>query len=185
MIASNFLHAYVLVQVENPCTENTTYKVQTRPVLVVTLNNGIRFLKRSSGPRQPGTGQETSCAYRSVCTGTTKFSGITHHLRSQHALKLLFRLCFLLETRARLKYTLWHTQVWLLFALCQQVSVAAREDVPPFGPPLPNPAVFRKVRDGAGSYIRALSCESSWLGKFRELFEVEWLKSAPPALWLD
>uniref|UniRef100_A0A671W8N4 RAP1 GTPase activating protein 2a n=1 Tax=Sparus aurata TaxID=8175 RepID=A0A671W8N4_SPAAU len=50
MIASNFLHAYVLVQVENPCTENTTYKV----------------------------------------------------------------------------------------------SVAAREDVPPFGPPLPNPAVFRK-----------------------------------------
>lgn len=31
--------------------------------------------------------------------------------------------------------------------LCQQVSVTAREDVPPFGPPLPNPAVFRKVRD--------------------------------------
>ena len=27
MIASNFLHAYVLVQVENPCTDNTTYKV--------------------------------------------------------------------------------------------------------------------------------------------------------------
>ncbi|XP_049322475.1 rap1 GTPase-activating protein 2b isoform X1 [Astyanax mexicanus] len=27
MIASNFLHAYILVQVENPCTENTTYKV--------------------------------------------------------------------------------------------------------------------------------------------------------------
>uniref|UniRef100_A0A8D0CZB8 RAP1 GTPase activating protein 2a n=1 Tax=Sander lucioperca TaxID=283035 RepID=A0A8D0CZB8_SANLU len=50
MIASNFLHAYVLVQVENPCTEHTTYKV----------------------------------------------------------------------------------------------SVTAREDVPPFGPPLPNPAVFRK-----------------------------------------
>ncbi|XP_049914818.1 rap1 GTPase-activating protein 2a isoform X5 [Epinephelus moara] len=50
MIASNFLHAYVLVQVENPCTEHTTYKV----------------------------------------------------------------------------------------------SVTAREDVPPFGPSLPNPAVFRK-----------------------------------------
>ncbi|KAM8905380.1 rap1 GTPase-activating protein 2a isoform 4-T4 [Spinachia spinachia] len=50
MIASNFLHSYVLVQVENPCTEHTTYKV----------------------------------------------------------------------------------------------SVTAREDVPPFGPPLPNPAVFRK-----------------------------------------
>uniref|UniRef100_A0A8C4EBV3 Rap-GAP domain-containing protein n=1 Tax=Dicentrarchus labrax TaxID=13489 RepID=A0A8C4EBV3_DICLA len=50
MIASNFLHAYVLVQVDNPCTEHTTYKV----------------------------------------------------------------------------------------------SVTAREDVPPFGPPLPNPAVFRK-----------------------------------------
>ncbi|XP_061682712.1 rap1 GTPase-activating protein 2-like isoform X5 [Syngnathoides biaculeatus] len=50
IIASNFLHAYVLVQVENACTDNTTYKV----------------------------------------------------------------------------------------------SVTAREDVPPFGPPLPNPAVFRK-----------------------------------------
>jgi hypothetical protein len=25
------------------------------------------------------------------------------------------------------------------------VSVTAREDVPPFGPPLPNPAVFKKV----------------------------------------
>ncbi|KAG7281435.1 hypothetical protein CRUP_029884 [Coryphaenoides rupestris] len=50
MIASNFLHAYVLVQVQDPCTENTTYKV----------------------------------------------------------------------------------------------SVTAREDVPPFGPPLPNPAVFKK-----------------------------------------
>ncbi|XP_063061866.1 rap1 GTPase-activating protein 2a isoform X4 [Engraulis encrasicolus] len=27
MIASNFLHAYVLIQVEKPCTEHTTYKV--------------------------------------------------------------------------------------------------------------------------------------------------------------
>lgn len=33
MIASNFLHSYVLVQVENPCTEHTTYKVQTGPAL--------------------------------------------------------------------------------------------------------------------------------------------------------
>lgn len=31
MIASNFLHAYVLVQVENPCTDNTTYKVRAKP----------------------------------------------------------------------------------------------------------------------------------------------------------
>uniref|UniRef100_A0A8D3AG93 Rap-GAP domain-containing protein n=1 Tax=Scophthalmus maximus TaxID=52904 RepID=A0A8D3AG93_SCOMX len=50
MIASNFLHAFVLVQAEEPCSDNTTYKV----------------------------------------------------------------------------------------------SVTAREDVPPFGPPLPNPAVFKK-----------------------------------------
>ncbi|XP_078142802.1 rap1 GTPase-activating protein 2-like [Centroberyx gerrardi] len=50
MIASNFLHAFILVQVENPCSDSTSYKV----------------------------------------------------------------------------------------------SVTAREDVPPFGPPLPNPAVFRK-----------------------------------------
>lgn len=27
IIASNFLHAYVLVQVENPCLPDTTYKV--------------------------------------------------------------------------------------------------------------------------------------------------------------
>ncbi|XP_022625082.1 rap1 GTPase-activating protein 2-like isoform X3 [Seriola dumerili] len=50
MIASNFLHAFILVQVEEPCSNNTTYKV----------------------------------------------------------------------------------------------SVTAREDVPPFGPPLPNPAIFKK-----------------------------------------
>lgn len=34
MIASNFLHAYVLVQVENACSENTTYKVGLNPVFV-------------------------------------------------------------------------------------------------------------------------------------------------------
>lgn len=28
MIASNFLHAYILVQVENPGTDDTTYKVK-------------------------------------------------------------------------------------------------------------------------------------------------------------
>lgn len=28
MIASNFLHAYIVVQVENPGAENTTYKVR-------------------------------------------------------------------------------------------------------------------------------------------------------------
>lgn len=27
MIASNFLHAYVVVQVENACSDNVTYKV--------------------------------------------------------------------------------------------------------------------------------------------------------------
>ncbi len=27
MIASNFLHAYVVVQVENACTDNVLYKV--------------------------------------------------------------------------------------------------------------------------------------------------------------
>uniref|UniRef100_A0A3B5A0V7 Rap-GAP domain-containing protein n=1 Tax=Stegastes partitus TaxID=144197 RepID=A0A3B5A0V7_9TELE len=53
MIASNFLHAFILVQVEEPCSDNTSYKV----------------------------------------------------------------------------------------------SVTAREDVPPFGPPLPNPAVFKKGQE--------------------------------------
>lgn len=30
MIASNFLHAYILVQVENPGTDDTTYKVKKK-----------------------------------------------------------------------------------------------------------------------------------------------------------
>lgn len=29
MIQSNFLHAYVVVQVENACTDNVTYKVSS------------------------------------------------------------------------------------------------------------------------------------------------------------
>lgn len=37
----------------------------------------------------------------------------------------------------------------LLLAL--QVSVTAREDVPSFGPPLPSPPVFQKVRNGSES----------------------------------
>uniref|UniRef100_A0A3P8UM57 RAP1 GTPase activating protein 2a n=1 Tax=Cynoglossus semilaevis TaxID=244447 RepID=A0A3P8UM57_CYNSE len=62
IIASNFLHAYVLVQVENPCTDHTTYKV----------------------------------------------------------------------------------------------SVTAREDVPPFGPLLPNPAVFKKYR-----HVKLINAENA------------------------
>lgn len=37
MIASNFLHAYVLVQVENPCTEHTTYKVRHAEMMLLLL----------------------------------------------------------------------------------------------------------------------------------------------------
>ncbi|XP_067864432.1 rap1 GTPase-activating protein 2-like isoform X2 [Heptranchias perlo] len=36
MIASNFLHAYIVVQVETPCTDKTTYKVS------VTAREGVR-----------------------------------------------------------------------------------------------------------------------------------------------
>lgn len=32
MIASNFLHAYIVVQVENPEADNTAYKVRAVPV---------------------------------------------------------------------------------------------------------------------------------------------------------
>lgn len=76
MIASNFLHAYVLVQVENPCTDHTTYKVCKTPHWI-----------------PPDT----------------------------------------------------HRSHWSEVSIGSQVSVTAREDVPPFGPPLPNPAVFKKV----------------------------------------
>lgn len=33
MIASNFLHAFVLVQVEEPCSDSTTYKVSAAALL--------------------------------------------------------------------------------------------------------------------------------------------------------
>ncbi|XP_035390064.1 rap1 GTPase-activating protein 2a isoform X2 [Electrophorus electricus] len=53
MIASNFLHAYVLVQVENPCTEHTTYKVSVTaredvPMFGPPLPNPAMFKK---GPK--------------------------------------------------------------------------------------------------------------------------------------
>ncbi|XP_067872934.1 rap1 GTPase-activating protein 1 isoform X11 [Heterodontus francisci] len=43
MIASNFLHAYIVVQVENPCSENTVYKVS------VTARDDVPFF----GPALP------------------------------------------------------------------------------------------------------------------------------------
>uniref|UniRef100_A0A8C8A0S3 RAP1 GTPase activating protein 2a n=1 Tax=Oryzias sinensis TaxID=183150 RepID=A0A8C8A0S3_9TELE len=46
MIASNFLHAYVLVQAENPCTEHTTYKLK------VTLADCPVFCVSASTPLQ-------------------------------------------------------------------------------------------------------------------------------------
>ncbi|XP_046719197.1 rap1 GTPase-activating protein 2a isoform X4 [Silurus meridionalis] len=50
MIASNFLHAYVLVQPENPCTDHTTYKVSVTaredvPPFGPTLPNPSVFKK--------------------------------------------------------------------------------------------------------------------------------------------
>lgn len=38
MIASNFLHAYVVVQVENACTENVLYKVINRSASYVYIS---------------------------------------------------------------------------------------------------------------------------------------------------
>lgn len=43
MIASNFLHAFILVQVEEPCSDNTTYKVQLRVKVFHFLSD--RFYK--------------------------------------------------------------------------------------------------------------------------------------------
>lgn len=37
MIASNFLHAYIVVQVVNPCTDNVLYKVTNLPQYELTL----------------------------------------------------------------------------------------------------------------------------------------------------
>lgn len=81
MIASNFLHAYVVVQVVNPCSDNVLYRVNSFPSLLTDF---------------------VSCDKR------------------------LIKLCL---------------------SLCSQVSVTARDDVPFFGPALPNPAVFKKVRE--------------------------------------
>lgn len=37
MIASNFLHAYVVVQVVNPCSDNVLYRVTFSPCYGLTL----------------------------------------------------------------------------------------------------------------------------------------------------
>ncbi|XP_068450710.1 rap1 GTPase-activating protein 1 isoform X1 [Clinocottus analis] len=95
MIQSNFLHAYVVVQVENACTDNVTYKVGARDRRCV---NKLLIDIRYSG---------------SFC---------------------FFFLFFLLLHR-----TVCHSTCLLL-----QVSVTARDDVPFFGPALPDPAVFKK-----------------------------------------
>lgn len=42
----------------------------------------------------------------------------------------------------------------MTFPFAPQVSVTAREDVPSFGPPLPSPPVFQKVRAGTGSMFQ-------------------------------
>lgn len=81
MIASNFLHAYVVVQVVNPCSDNVLYRVNSFPSLPTDF---------------------VSCDKRLIK---------------------------------------------LRLSLCSQVSVTARDDVPFFGPALPNPAVFKKVRE--------------------------------------
>lgn len=76
MIASNFLHAFVVVQLEQGATQGTLYKVPSRASV------------------SPSSWGPAGCS-------------ITPHT--------------------------------------PQVSVTARDDVPFFGPPLPDPAVFRKV----------------------------------------
>lgn len=48
MIASNFLHAYIVVQVENPEADNAAYKV--RGIAACTC----RFLRRCLRPRSGG-----------------------------------------------------------------------------------------------------------------------------------
>lgn len=69
--------------------------------------------------------------------------GITHYPLMAVSSQLSFKLL----RRSQSPSEIGANNVWQLFVLCQQVSVTAREDVPPFGPSLPNPAVFRKVRD--------------------------------------
>uniref|UniRef100_A0A3P9ICZ0 Rap-GAP domain-containing protein n=1 Tax=Oryzias latipes TaxID=8090 RepID=A0A3P9ICZ0_ORYLA len=58
MIASNFLHAFIVVQVEEPCTDNTVYKTPNRSFLTRRTvsaskqNVLIRFLTESMCPSQ-------------------------------------------------------------------------------------------------------------------------------------
>lgn len=121
----------------------------------------------ASGPCQLGTGQKPNCAHVNNCISATKSTMNHSSLMMTTCSQVSLWLCFILpawnasppETHAR--------NMWLLFALYQQVSVTAREDVPPFGPPLPNPAVFRKVRDRAeintGKIVADQSHESDHL----------------------
>lgn len=45
MIASNFLHAYIVVQAESPSTETPSYKVRKKPYLGGG-NHGPRYIPR-------------------------------------------------------------------------------------------------------------------------------------------
>lgn len=96
MIASNFLHAFVVVQLEQGGPQGTLYKVPPPPHLVPQFPH----------PR-----------------GVLGAVGVPHHHPT---------------------------------ATPPQVSVTARDDVPFFGPPLPDPAVFRKVSTHGCCWGRAM-----------------------------
>ncbi|RXM97304.1 Rap1 GTPase-activating protein 1 [Acipenser ruthenus] len=103
MIASNFLHAYIVVQVVNPCSENTLYKVS------VTARDDVPFF----GPALPNP---------AIFKKGPEFHEflLTKLINAEYA-------CYKAEKFAKL-----------------EVSVTARDDVPFFGPALPNPAIFKK-----------------------------------------
>lgn len=56
MIASNFLHAYVVVQAENPCSDQTLYKVARR-VWRDSWEAGLRGEPLKGGPGPAARGQ--------------------------------------------------------------------------------------------------------------------------------
>lgn len=103
MIQSNFLHAYVVVQVEDACTDNVTYKVGFENKL-------------------PRRDEINSCFF-----------------------------CFFLNTSG--------PELGCCMSMTLQVSVTARDDVPFFGPALPDPAIFKKV-GGSSPFLRKLSSPS-------------------------
>ena len=92
MIASNFLHAYIIVQVENPCTDDTTYKVPRQCQLT-----GSSYLYVIS---------MTMYSYTLVVDSSVE--SVPHHVKKRHAMNQSHVSCRCLQQHVKMSHPLVH-----------------------------------------------------------------------------